>query len=136
MRIYTSDNKRTVDIGTGSLWHSVYSTAAIRLFDDDKDFLQFAMDFLKSGECDADDAQITARQMELLRRRFAKIAPTDAVCDLNDLQKKAPWGNYISKSVTSCANLYTTADGKDLFDEVINFLKYADENKTDTKTEK
>lgn len=133
MRIYTSDNKRTVDVGT-ALWHSVYSTAAIRLSDDDKDFLQFAMDFLKSGECVADDAQITARQMELLRRRFAKIAPTDAVCDLNDPQQKAPWGGFGSKSVTSCANLYTTADGNDLFDEVIDLLKYADVNKVDTLT--
>ena len=135
MRIYTSDNKRTVDIGTGSLWLSVYSTAAIRLSDDDKDFLQFAMDFLKSGECIADDAQITARQMELLRRRFAKIAPADAVYDLNDPQQKAPWGHFSSKSVTSCANLYTTADGKDLFDEVIDLLKYADANRIDTLVE-
>ena len=134
MRIYTSDIKRTVYVET-ALWNSVYSTAAIRLSDDDKDFLQFAMDFLKSGECVADDAQITARQMELLRRRFAKIAPTDAVYDLTDPQQKAPWGNFISKSVMSCANLYTTADGTDLFDEVIDLLKYADANRIDTLME-
>lgn len=131
MRIYTSDIKRTVYVET-ALWNSVYSTATIRLSDEDKDFLQFAMDFLKSGECVADDAQITARQMELLRRRFAKIAPTDAVYDLNDPQQKAPWENFSSKSVASCANLYTTADGTDLFDEVIDLLKYADANRVDT----
>lgn len=84
MRIYTSDEKRTVNVGAGNLWRSVYLTAVARLSEDDKDFLQFAMDFLKSGECAADDAQITARQMELVCRRFRKIALTDDVFDLLD----------------------------------------------------
>lgn len=132
MRIYTSDYKRTVDVGNGSLWYSVYSTAAMRLSEDDQEFLQFAMDFLKTGECASEDAQITARQMELVRKRFSKIEPTDAVYDMKKLQKKAPWGSFISDSVTSCANLYTTADGKDLFDEVISLLKYASTKKLDT----
>lgn len=84
MKIYTSDGKRKVNVGEGTLWHSVYLTAVARLSEDDKDFLQFAMDFLKSGECAADDAQITARQMELVCRRFRKIPLTDDVFDLLD----------------------------------------------------
>lgn len=100
MRIYTSDGKREVNVGEGTLWHSVYLTAVTRLSEDDKDFLQFAMDFLKSGECAADDAQITARQMELVCRRFRKIELTDGIFDL--------------------------------FDAVIDLLKYADKNNVDT----
>lgn len=100
MRIYTSDGKRMVNAGTNNLWRSVYLTAVARLSEDDKEFLQFAMDFLKTGECAADDAQITARQMELVCRRFRRIVTEAAVFDL--------------------------------FDAVIDLLKYADKNNVDT----
>ena len=135
MRIYTSDCARNANIGDRSCWYSVYSTAVIRLSEDDKDFLQFAMDFLNTGACVADDAQITARQLELIRRRFEKIVTTDAVYDLNNLELKVPIDTFVSQSATSCANFYITADGKDLFDELINLLKYADKHKVDTLVE-
>lgn len=131
MTICTSDYKQSVDVGTGSVWYSVYSTAVTHLTDDDKEFLQYGMDFLKSGGCVADDAQITARQMELIQRRFAKIAPMDAVWDMDNPSQRGPWHQGVAGNVTSCANLYTTADGKDLFQEIISLLKYADVNGTD-----
>jgi len=131
MTIYSSDYRRSVDVGTCSVWYSVYSTAVTHLSDDDKAFLQYGMDFLKSGMSAADDAQITARQMELIQRRFARIAPMDAVWNMDDPSQSGPWHYGIGSNVTSCANLYTTADGKDLFHEVISLLKYADMNGTD-----
>lgn len=131
MRISTSDFIKNVDVGTGSVWYSVFSTAAIRLSADDKNFLDFAMRFLKTGECKSDDAQITARQMELLKKRFEKLPPTAAVYDMNNPDKKAPWYKNISKQVISCGNLYTTADGKDLLTEIIDLLKYASVQGTD-----
>lgn len=131
MTIYSSDYRQSVDVGTGSVLYSVYSTAFTHLSDDDKAFLQYGMDFLKSGMCAADDAQITARQMELIQRRFTKIAPMDAVWNMDDSSQKGPWHYGIASNVISCANLYTTADGKDLFHEVISLLKYADMNGTD-----
>ena len=131
MKIYTSDYKRSVDVGTGSVWNSVYSTAATYLSDSDKVFLQYGLDFLKSGKCAADDTQITARQMELIQRRFAKIAPMDAVWDMSNPSQRGPWHRGISSNVTSCANLYTTANGKDLFLEIISLLKYAAAADTD-----
>lgn len=131
MRIFTSDYVKNVDVGTGSVWYSIFSTASIRLSTDDQDFLQYAMDFLRTGECYADDAQITARQMELVKKRFAKLLPADAVYDMTHPDKQAPWYNNLSGRVTSCANLYTTADGKDLLNEAIDLLKYAANNKVD-----
>lgn len=131
MKIFTSDYKKSVDVGTGSVWYSVFSTASVRLSADDQDFLQYAMDFLRTGECNADDAQITARQMELVMKRFARLLPADAVFDMAHPGKHAPWHNNLSEQVTSCANLYTTADGKNLLIEVIDLLKYAANNSVD-----
>lgn len=131
MRLYSSDYKKTVDVGNGSLWHALHSTAVFKISNDDIDLLQFAMIFLDSSTCHRDDAQITARQMELLKKRLAKIPPNEVVYDMNDIRKKAPWGDFISESITSCADLFTTADGKNLLDEIITLLKYADKSNTD-----
>jgi hypothetical protein len=135
MRIYTSDKVKNVDIGTDALWLAVYSTAIVRLSEDDRDFLDFAMDFLKSGQCVADDAQITARQLELVRRRFGKIISADAVGDFQHPQKGISCPKQLKKNAVSCADLFTTADNKDFFDEIIGLLKYADEAKVDTLIE-
>ena len=43
----------------------------------------------------------------------------------------APWSNYLSGIVTSCGNLYTTLDGKDLLYEVVCVLTYAYYKKVD-----
>lgn len=43
----------------------------------------------------------------------------------------APWSNNLSGIVTSCGNLYTTLDGKDLLYEVVCVLTYAYYKKVD-----
>ena len=132
MKIYTSDSGKSILLFSQSLWHSLYSTAVVRLSEDDKDFLQFAMDFLNAGNCAADDAQITARQLELMRKRFAKIVPEKAVYNRNKSAAKAQWGDGGNQTATSCADFFITADGKDLFEEMIGLLKYADQQNVDT----
>ena len=67
----------------------------------------------------------TARQFNLIRDELSKYAPEKAVYDLHDLKKMAPWAGNLNSVITSCANLYTTADGQDLLYEVVTILCYA-----------
>ncbi len=46
--------------------------------------------------------------------------------DIDDRKKEVPWKGNISSAITSCANLYTTSDGKDLLFELVSVLVYAD----------
>ena len=55
MRIYTSDEKKSVDVGMGSIWHSIYSTVSVAFTADAKNGIPLAMAFLKSGECSAEN---------------------------------------------------------------------------------
>ena len=124
MMIFTSDHKRCVEISNSSLGSSLSELAAEILSDEDKEFLQYAVSFLNSSVCIADDAQITARQLELAKRRFAKHLPPSHIT------------GSMNVSATSCADLFITTDGKDLFDELICLLKYADKTSVDVFVER
>lgn len=124
MTIITSDGKRSVDIGTNDIWNSIYFTAA-DAFGMQKSKIKRAVEFMERGLCAGEDAIETARQFNLIRDRFASIPPEKLIYDIRDKKKKAPWDGNISPVVTSCANLFTTADGKDLLHEVVSILTYA-----------
>lgn len=128
MIIQSNDSEKTVDIGSGDIFHSLYSTIKVRLkrFDD----IDTAIQFMDSGICEYVDALECARQFNLIRDHLSQISPCDAVYDYKDLNKKAPWAGNISPTITSCANLYTTADGKDLLFEIVSILTYAFYKKT------
>ena len=126
--ISTSDNELFVDVGSGDIWISLMSTVDIRL--KNKKNISYAVNFLHSGECSAEDALETAKQFNIIRDELSKFGPDKIIYDSEDLKKEAPWKNNISPTVTSCANFYTTADGKDLFSEIVNILTYAALNDT------
>lgn len=124
MIIISSDDKRFVDVGSEGIWYSVLSTADVRLIPIKKD-IRLALEFLRTGECDAKNAHETARQFNLLRDAFSQIAPFHAVYDMDNPSLQAPWSRNLSDIVTSCGNLYTTSDGKDLLYEIVCILAYA-----------
>ena len=104
------------------------STVDIRL--KNKKNISYAVNFLHSGECSAENALETARQFNIIRDELSKFGPDKVIYDSEDLKKEAPWKDNISPVVTSCANFFTTADGKDLLFEIVNILTYAALNDT------
>ena len=124
MTVYSSDNNRYVEIGSYDIWKAVRSTITVRLGSYTKR-VPLAMAFLNTGVCDYAEAMDTARQFNLIRDELSKYPPEKAVYDMDDPKKKAPWVDNISPVITSCGNLFTTADGKDLFFELVSILVYA-----------
>lgn len=124
MRIISDDGKRSIDVGSSDIWYSVYSTVREYL-EHNKSGIGLAIRFMETGFCEGKDGYEIARQFNLIRDKLARIAPEKAVYDLNDKKKNAPWMGRISPIITSCANLYTTADGKDLLYEVVSIMCYA-----------
>ena len=45
--------------------------------------------------------------------------------DINHPEALPPWKNKISPDVLSCADLFTTEDGKNLISELIGLLRYS-----------
>ncbi len=127
LTIITSDEKKFINTGTSDNWFSLVSTVDKRLKHCSKD-ISTAIDFLHSGECCTKDALKTAEQFNIIRTELSKLEPNQIVYDANKPNEEAPWKNNISPTVTSCADFYTTADGKDLLSEIINILTYAGTN--------
>lgn len=124
MTIVSADTVRTIDVGTHDILMSVYSTVVIKL-ESIHDEIPEALGFLKTGTCSCVDSLKCARQMNLIRDGLSQIKPQDAVYNLNDLSVKAPWSDKLSPVVTSCANMFTTTDGKDLLYEMVSLLTYS-----------
>lgn len=132
MIIVSEDNKRMVEIGTSDIWHSVYSTIEVRLGRFKKK-VPLAIAFFENGKCEWVNAMETARQFNLIRDELSQFEPEKAVYDCNNLKLAAPWKNKLSPVITSCANLYTTADGEDLLFEVVSILCYASIKRVNVK---
>ena len=124
MIIVSSDDKRCVSIGSSSVFHSLYSTVLVRLTKN-LDQYPLAIGFFEEKVCEPQNGIQTARQFNLIRDALAKFPPEKAVYDYKDKKRKAPWVDNVSPVVTSCANLYTTEDGKDLLFEIVSILTYA-----------
>ena len=132
MVIVSEDNKRMVDIGNSDIWHSVYSTIEVRLGRFKKK-VPMAMAFFENAGCKAEDAMETARQFNMIRDALSQYDPEKAVYDCNNMKLVAPWKNKLSPVITSCANLYTTAEGQDLLFEVVSILCYASIKRVNVK---
>ena len=124
MIIVSSDENRIVEIGTSDIWMSLCATIEVRL-DYFSDEIPLAIQFLRTEKCEAKDGNASARQFNLIRDELAKFKPDKVVYDINDIDRAAPWANNISDVITSCANFYTTSDGKDLLFEIVSILCYA-----------
>lgn len=129
MTLFTSDGELSVDVGSGAIWYSAYSTAMCLLADKTKEAIPKALSFLKTGECPIEQISVTKKEMEIVIKEFSSLKPEDAIYDLHNPEVAPPWKGEIAARVTSCANMYTTSDGKDLFSEVLTLLEYAEKNK-------
>ena len=130
MIIVSSDGNRIVEIGNSDIWISLCSTIAVRLNYNEED-IPLVLKFLRTGKCVAKEGNATARQFNLVRDELSKFAPDKVVYDIAEMTKEAPWGVNISDVITSCANFYTTSDGKDLLFEIVSILCYAGIMKVD-----
>ena len=128
--IHSTDNEKTVLVGSVSVLFSLYSTVK-SLLKKNTNQISFAVRFLESGNCKSKDAIETARQINLIRDFLARYSPDKAIWDIRDKSIPAPWKNNLSPVITSCSNLYTTADGKDLLFEFVAILTYAGYKGTD-----
>lgn len=130
MRLISKDGKKTVSVGGGDIWKALYSTVVSCIGKRRKKY-PLAFDFLETGECRGNQGYETAKQINLIRDALSKYAPDKAVYDIDNPQLEAPWSGKLSPVVTSCANMFTTADGQDLLFEIVSILCYAQVAKTD-----
>ena len=125
MRIITSDGNKYINIGAAEVWKSLCSTIFV-LLDDEKDSIMKARSFLENNKAEGVEGYEIARQFNLIRDKLSRFAPEKVIFDINDMDFRAPWYGKLSPVVTSCANLFITADGEDLLYEIVCIFCYAE----------
>lgn len=129
MNIRTKDEKRYISIDYET-WFCLYSTVKGRI-ETQTDELNDAIDFLKDMKCQWNDGLKIARQINLIRDKLSLIEPDEAIYNIDDRTIQVPWKGNLSPVITSCANMFTTSDGKDLLYEIVSILCYSAYTKND-----
>lgn len=127
MIIATTSKNRTVNVGSSSFLLCFYSTITKHLVSPATEVPK-AYELLKSGKVAANDCLQAARELSQVREILSNISPDQVVWDISNPDKLPPWGGDISPTITSLGNYFVTADGKDLFSELIELLHFASES--------
>lgn len=125
MILTTADEKMTVDIGTSDTWKALYSTI-VSCIENSKEKYPRAIQLLETGKCISNQGYESAREFNHIRDELSNYKPDQAVYDIDNPELIAPWKKDLSPVITSCANLFVTADGKDLLFEIVSILCYAE----------
>lgn len=104
-------------VGTGSFMHAFFSTIAYRL-EDKKWGSRFPnlMMGLYQAEIESNESKWVLDELAIIKQELSKLAPDEVVWDIDDLTKRAPWGDNIAKTITNLSNYFVTSDGKQLID--------------------
>jgi hypothetical protein len=119
---------KTINVGTADFLHCFRSTISKHVKSDQA---PNALNFLKHGKLKHSNCLTVAREFNGIHDTLSSLNPAEVVWDIDNPSVSPPWGDNISPVITSLGNYFLTADGKDLFFEIIFLLQYANDEKTD-----
>lgn len=127
MDIITKSNSKKVHVGTASFLYCFYSTLMCQL--NGLEDYSAVKKFLKSGAVDGEFVKRCANELVTIREALSHLAPDQIIWNMDDRSAAPPWGQDISSEITSLGNYFVTSDGKDLFEELIELLNHASDEK-------
>lgn len=127
--IHTSDES-WVGASSGSLI-SFFDTITYRLEDKQRGSVFPAITHeLYYGNLAPEQLPTAIQDLKTIQEKLAKLPPSDVIWDMEDLNKQPPWGNDIAPDITNLAEYFTTSDGKNLIEMLLNALEYAKKHNT------
>lgn len=123
-------------VGSGDFLHSFFSSIAYNLEDNNwGSKYPVIMNQLYQGEIDCEELDIALVELEDIYQSLKKNSAEKVVWDIEDLTKRPPWGNNISKDITDLSNYFVTSEGEDLITILRHALEKAKEMNTQIKIE-
>lgn len=115
-------------MGTGSFFHSFFSTICYRLENQKWGRLYpCLMNELYQGKLEAKRIPEARKELRDVQNRLKEFAPTDIIWDIENLSMKPPWGDETVEGVTSLSNYFVTYDGRDMISLIFNAFAEAEE---------
>lgn len=66
-------------------------------------------------------------ELSIIKKELQAFSPEKVVWDIEDLSKRPPWGNDISKDITDLSNYFVTSDGNEFLTVFSHALEKAKE---------
>ena len=117
------------EIGTSEFLHAFFSTISRHL--EPKGWGARFPELLKElyqGKLPAEHVGKALSDLLVIQKELARFAPSKVVWDIEKPSARPPWGDNISKHITSLANYFVTSMGRDLFEVLIECLEDAHNN--------
>lgn len=86
---------------------------------------------LYQGKLETKNIEAALEELKDIKERLKEYSPSQVIWDIEDINKRPPWGDNISDEITDLSNYFVTSDGEDF----INLLKSALEKGLKTKSE-
>ncbi len=83
------------------------------------------MNELYAGELKVENVDSAIEELNCIKTELGKISKDRVIWDIEDLTKKAPWGDNVSNSITDLGNYFITSDRSDLITLCSNALEKA-----------
>ena len=114
-------------VGHADFLHSFFSTICYHL--EDKQWgarYPYLMRNLYQGSLEWQDIRCAKKELMEIRERLRNVDPSKVVWDIDDLTKRPPWGDNISKEITDLSNYFVTSDGRDLISVLFTVFEDAE----------
>jgi len=123
-------------IGSGEFLHSFFSTVCYNL-EESKWGRRFPniMSELYAGELKNENIDSAIKELNCIKAELTKISKDKVIWDIEDLNKRTPWGDNISDSITDLGNYFVTSDGDDFITLLSNALEKAKQLNTNIRLE-
>lgn len=111
-------------VGHGDFLHSFFSTISYHLEQNGWGTeYPFLLRELYNGKLESKHIDSAIIELEVIKKELQKFIPSQVVWDIEDLSKRPPWGDNISKDIATLSDYFITSEGEDLIDMLFKALK-------------
>lgn len=123
-------------VGHSDFLHSFFSTISYHLEQNGWGTeYPFLLNELYNGKLENKNIDSAINELETIKKKLQEFNPSQVIWDIEDLSKRPPWGDNISKDITSLSNYFITSEGEDLIDMLTKALEKGQKTNSDVYIE-
>jgi 2,3-bisphosphoglycerate-dependent phosphoglycerate mutase len=122
---------QSFEVGSGSFIYCFFSTVSVNLEPSGwGSRFPVLMKKLYEGNVRPSDLPLLKQELITVQSEFKRFPPSKVVWDFEHRDRRPPWGDNISTSITDLSNYFVTSDGKDLFQVFLQAVTEAERAKS------
>lgn len=117
-------------VGHGDFLHSFSSTISHHLEQNGwgTEF-HFLLNDLYNGKLENKNIDSAITELEAIKKKLQYYSPSQVIWDIEDLSKRPPWGDNISKDIINLSNYFITSEGENLMEMLMKVLEKGQKTK-------